>query len=159
MPRALTSLNVDRAYSSAQKVVETHPNFHRGYVTMGHAYLQMGDPEAALANYRRAQALEGSVPAYDAFVARALAITGEKEKAARILTGLVERSGDRYIRPEMLAIGYATLGDIDEAMAQLQLALEARSAGLIYLVVDPMYDPLREDPRFKALVEKVGLAQ
>ena len=61
------------------------------------------------------------------------------------------------IRPEMLAVGYAALGDMDEAFAHLDEALEARSAGLIYLAVDPMYDPLKADPRFDELVKKVGL--
>jgi serine/threonine-protein kinase len=147
----------DGAIAQSRTVLETHPHYYRAYVTMGHAHLQMGDAEAALENYRRAQALEGSVPAYDAFIARGLAITGDKEKAARILTGLVERANDRYIRPEMLAIGYAALGDKDKAITLLQQALDARSAGLIYLVADPMYDPLRDDPRFQELVEKVGL--
>jgi serine/threonine-protein kinase len=145
------------AIAQSQKVLETHPHFHRAHVTMGHAYLEQGNPEAALENYRRAQALEGSVPAYDAFIARGLAVTGDEEKASRILSGLVERAIDRYIRPEMLAIGYAAIGDLDEAMAQLQRALEARSAGMIYLLVDPMYDPLRDDPRFREMVKKVGL--
>lgn len=138
-------------------MLDTHPQFYRAYITMGHAYFQKGNPEAALEQYRRAQALEGSVPSYDAFIARGLASTGEEEKARHILAGLVERAAERYIRSEILAVGFAALGEKDEAFKHLEHALEARSAGLIYLVVDPMYDPLRDDPRFRELVEKVGL--
>jgi hypothetical protein len=49
------------------------------------------------------------------------------------------------------------LGDRDEAFRQLDLALSARSAGLIYLHLDPLYDSIRDDPRFGALVEEIGL--
>jgi hypothetical protein len=49
------------------------------------------------------------------------------------------------------------LGDRDEAFRQLDKALEQRSAGMIYLHLDPLYDAIREDPRFSALVEKIGL--
>ena len=147
----------DGAIDQSRTMLEIHPQLYRAYLIIGHAHLQKGDPEAALEQYRRAQALEGSVPSYDAFIARGLAITGKGEKARRILAGLVERATERYIRPEVLAVGYAAVGEKDEAFAQLEKALEARSAGLVYLVVDPMYDPLREDPRFHELVEKVGL--
>lgn len=149
----------DAAIAQSLKALETHPHFYRLHVMIGHAYLQKGDPEAALEQYRRAQALEGSVPAYDAFIARGLAMTGQEEKASRILAGLVERSRDRYIRPEMLAIGFAALGEIDTAMDHLEEALEARSAGLVYLLADPMYRPLAGEPRFQAVVKAVGLSE
>ena len=58
---------------------------------------------------------------------------------------------------EFLAAVYGALGDPDEAFLQLDRAYADRSAGLIYLHLDPLYDPLRDDPRFGALVEKIGL--
>ena len=73
------------------------------------------------------------------------------------MAGLVERATERYIRPELLAVGFAALGNKGEAFGQLRKALDARSAGLIYLATDPMYDPLRDDPRFAELVGQVGL--
>ena len=69
----------------------------------------------------------------------------------------MERASERYIRPEVLAVGFAALGETDEALKHLEEAVEARSAGLIYLAVDPMYDALREDQRFVELVKRVGL--
>ncbi len=148
-----------KAIEYARSMLEIHPTLYRAYLIMGHAHYELGDYAAALEEYRRAQGLEGSVPSYDAFVARALAKTGEEEKARRILAGLVERSRERYIRPEVLAVGYAAVGELDEAFAHLDQALAARSAGLIYLVVDPIYAPLKGDPRFKELVQKVGLSE
>ncbi len=140
-----------------KKTLEIDPAYFQAYLDMGHAHLGLGQAQEALGLYRRGQALEGSVAAYDAFIARALAITGDKEHAERIMMGLVERATERYIRPELLAAGFAALGNKGEAFSQLRKALDARSAGLIYLATDPMYDPLRDDPRFMELVTQVGL--
>jgi len=49
------------------------------------------------------------------------------------------------------------VGDLDRAFACLERAFQVRSAGLIYLHVDPGYKPLRPDPRFGQLVERIGL--
>jgi hypothetical protein len=63
----------------------------------------------------------------------------------------------RYVRGEVLAMGYAALAELDRAFGWLDRALEERSAGLIYLHLDPGYDPLREDPRYAEIVRKVGV--
>lgn len=54
-------------------------------------------------------------------------------------------------------MGWAALGETDRAFAGLERAFQVRSAGLIYLHVDPGYEPLRTDPRFDQLVERIGL--
>jgi adenylate cyclase len=56
-----------------------------------------------------------------------------------------------------LAALYGALGEPDDAFRHLERAYAERSAGLIYLHLDPMYDSLREDPRFQAMVERIGL--
>ncbi|MGE5285872.1 MAG: TPR end-of-group domain-containing protein, partial [Micromonosporaceae bacterium] len=70
---------------------------------------------------------------------------------------LDEESRQHYVRSEILAMGYAALGDGDRAFACLERAYQARSAGLIYLHLDPAYAPLRDDPRFADLVRRIGL--
>jgi hypothetical protein len=54
-------------------------------------------------------------------------------------------------------MGYGALGDLDRAFAHLERAFHDRSSGLIYLHVDPGYQPLRSDPRFADLVARIGL--
>ena len=54
-------------------------------------------------------------------------------------------------------MGYAAVGDLDKAFAALERAYQARSAGLIYLHLDPGYEPLRADPRYAELVRRIGL--
>ncbi|MBE0593911.1 MAG: hypothetical protein IH616_16080 [Gemmatimonadales bacterium] len=54
-------------------------------------------------------------------------------------------------------MGYAAVGDFDRAFARLEQALQARSAGLLYVHLDPGYAPLRDDPRFAGIVSGVGV--
>jgi hypothetical protein len=62
-----------------------------------------------------------------------------------------------YVRPEAIAAGWGALGDLEAAFSWLDKALEARSAGLIYLNVDSAFDPLRDDPRYAVMLEQIGL--
>ena len=114
-------------------------------------------PESALSWYRRAQALERAVRSYDAMIVRALAALGQKDEAEAILARLEEESRQHYMRAEILAMGYAAVGNLDGAFASLERAFQAHSAGLIYLHLDPGYGPLRGDPRFADLVKRIGL--
>jgi len=88
---------------------------------------------------------------------RALAALDRDDEAKEILARLEEESRQHYVRAEILAMGYASLGQLDSAFASLERAFQTRSAGLIYLHVDPGYRPLRADPRFGTLVERIGL--
>ena len=55
-------------------------------------------------------------------------------------------------------MGYAAMGNLDRAFACLDRAIQARSAGVIYLKLDPGYEPLRGDPRFNASLQRIGLS-
>ena len=83
--------------------------------------------------------------------------TGTGDEADEILARLEEESRQHYVRSEIMAMGYAAVGDVDRAFACLERAFQVRSAGLIYVHVDPGYMPLHPDPRFRQLVERIGL--
>jgi hypothetical protein len=88
---------------------------------------------------------------------RGLAPLGRHEEAAEILARLEEESRHHYVRAEAVAMGYAAMGEANRAFLSLERAFQARSAGLIYLQVEPGYLPLRKDPRFGELVRRIGL--
>jgi hypothetical protein len=97
------------------------------------------------------------VRSYDAMIVRALAALGRREEADEILARLESESRQHYVRAEYLAMGHAAVGNLDAAFDALERAYQARSAGLIYLHLDPGYEPLRSDPRYKELVQRIGL--
>jgi hypothetical protein len=90
-------------------------------------------------------------------IVRALAALGQKDEAEAILQRLEEESKQRYMRAEIIAMGYAAVGDTDKAFSSLERAFQSHSAGLIYLHIDPGYFPLKKDPRFADLVQRIGL--
>ncbi|MGH7488818.1 MAG: TPR end-of-group domain-containing protein, partial [bacterium] len=66
---------------------------------------------------------------------------------------------DTYTLPLFLARIYTALGNYDEAMKNLELVYNDRSESAVWLKVDPSLEPLRNDPRFIALIRKVGLPE
>ena len=140
-----------------QRTLELDQTYSRAYLDMGNAYLAQGQPEKALAAYRRGQILEGSVISFNASTARALAAMGNEDEVRRTLKELEELSHNRYTRSEIIAAGYAAIGEMDAAYEWLEVAFDAKSAGLIYLAVDPAYAPLWEDERFGPFAEKIGI--
>ncbi len=127
------------------------------YLDIGSAYLGLGDAEKALDWYRRGQALPTSVRSYDALLVRALAALGRREEGEAILTRLEDESRQHYVRAEVVAMGYAAFLDFDRAFGWLERALQDRSGGLVYLHLDPGYLPLKQDPRYAALVKRIGV--
>jgi adenylate cyclase len=139
------------------KTLELDAGYFQAYLDIGAAHLALGDPEQALTWWHKGQMLDSSVRSYDALIVRALAPLKRHEEAAEILARLEEESRHKYVRAESLAMGYAAIGDADRAFLSLERAFQARSAGLIYLQIEPGYLPLRKDPRFGELARRIGL--
>lgn len=147
----------EAAIDQGRTTLEIEPNYFQAYLDVGAAEMARGNPAAALVAFQKGQSLGPAVRSYDAMIVRPLVALGETEEAIAIMERLAIQAKTEYVRAEVLAMGYAAVGDLDAAFASLQRALEARSAGLIYLHLDPGYEPLRGDLRYDELVRKVGL--
>jgi len=147
----------DAAIAQGERTMDMDEICHRAQHYIASAYLAKGDPERALSWYRRAQSLERAPRAWDALIVRALAALGQADEGEAILSRLEDESQRQYFRGEIVAIGYAALGNLDRAFAWLERAYQARSAGLLYLKLDPGYGPLRSDRRFGDLVKRIGV--
>ncbi|HVL70233.1 MAG TPA: protein kinase [Vicinamibacterales bacterium] len=145
------------AIAQGEKIIELGEDFFVAYLDIGSAHLGLGDAEQALKWYQKGQALETSVRSYDSFIVRALAALDRRDEAEEIMRRLEDEARQTYIRADVMAMGYAALGRTDEAFDCLDRAYETRSAGLIYLHLDPGYAPLRPDARFAALTRRIGL--
>jgi class 3 adenylate cyclase len=96
-------------------------------------------------------------PEIDAAIGRAHADAGEREEAEKVLADLRERLRHGFVSAYYPALVHVGLGQFDEAFDWLAKAEAERSSYLGWLKVDPELDPLRSDPRFAALLRKVGL--
>jgi len=153
----LYARDYDAAIAQGRRTIEMAPEYTLSYLDMGTAHLALGDAGEALKCFQHAQSLKAAIRSYDALIVRALAAVDQREEAEAIMQRLEDESKQQYIRQEALAMGYAALGDVDRALQCLDRALMERSAGLTYVHIDPGFDALRGDPRFAALVERVGV--
>jgi hypothetical protein len=70
---------------------------------------------------------------------------------------MIARSDTMYIRPIVIGTLYTRAGLKEEALHYLQLAFRERSPGVPYFSIDPIFDFLRDDPRFQAMIDSLGL--
>jgi len=82
---------------------------------------------------------------------------GKKGEVQRMLDDWIKQSEKEHVPPYHIAWLYLVLGKNDQGFKWLDKAVKERDSELLNLKVDPRLDPIRSDPRFKALLKKVGL--
>jgi TolB-like protein/Tfp pilus assembly protein PilF len=145
----------DEAIERLRRTLELDPNFYYAHYNLGLALELKGDLNAAIAEYKKARELnDDPVPA--AYLGHAYAVAGRKEEALQIVSKLGEQAKHRYVPNPAFALIELGLGNKERALDLLEKSYEAHEARFIaYIKVDPFLDPLRGDPRFEALVQKV----
>ena len=158
--RLLAAGRYDEALQQVQKTLELDPNFAPAHQTLGWAYLRTGKREASIQEFKKALQLSGTDdPDLMLDLGFAYATTGNRREAEIILAKL-KRLQERGLVPSgSIAILYGALGDSNQAFAWLQKAYEERDPQLTYVKVGRRFEPLRHDPRFQALVRRIGLPE
>src|SRR6266700_1981943 len=145
----------DEAIAQLRKTLEMTPGFYYAYLYLGQALEMKGARDTAIAEYQKARALNDD-PSVLGLLAHAYAFSDNKIAAEKILDRLKELSKDRYVSAYSFALIYLGLGDKEEALGWLEKSYQDRAGSDIgYIRVDPLLDPLRGDPRFEALAEKI----
>jgi TolB-like protein/Tfp pilus assembly protein PilF len=143
----------DEAVAQLRKTVEIDPTFYFAHYNLGQTLQLKGDVPAAIAEYEKAQLLNDDARV---LVAAAKAQLGDKDAAVRTLAELVELSKYRYVNAYSRAVLNLSLNNREEAIRWLEQGVANHEGQPItWIKVDPMLDPLRGDPRFEALVQKI----
>lgn len=153
----LQARQIDSAIQEFRKVLNTDPNFMIGYWLLAQALLQKGLHEAALALLQKAFDLSAGNSWMLAWVGYAQAAAGEKAKAQAVLADLNQRAAQSHIRAFYYALIHLGLGEIERALDYLEKAYEERELWLVWGRTDALFDPLQKEPRFRALLRKIGL--
>jgi tetratricopeptide (TPR) repeat protein len=151
------SRQYDKAIEQLKKTLELDPNFAPAHLCLGWAYVRQGRFDEGMAEYQKVRTIVGSGPYGLADLGYAYARTRKKSEATKILNELLEFSKQGYSLPFDIAIVYWGLGDKDKTLEWLEKASEERSTFLLFIKIDPQWDGLRSDPRFIAIMKKMGL--
>lgn len=148
----------NRAIEAFYKTLEMDPNFSFTHFYLGKTYVQKSMYKKALAEFHKEKEIIRVTQLYvDAWIVAITALMGKKNEALQMLNDLMEQSKLVYIRPYLLACIYAALGEDDLCFKWLNKAYEEHDSYLRWLKGEALFDCIRSDPRFKALLKKVGL--
>jgi serine/threonine protein kinase/TolB-like protein/Tfp pilus assembly protein PilF len=147
----------DQATDQYQRALEMDVNSGFAYWALGRTFTAKGRYNEAIETLQKSIPLSGDSPDERAELARTYALAGRRDEALKVLNELKQLSERKHVSPTVIAAIYGALGDKDQAFAWLNKAFETRDFILVLLKVEPMFDPLRDDPRFTALMKRVGL--
>jgi serine/threonine-protein kinase len=150
---------LDQAAEQCRRTVDLDPNFAVAHHLMGWIHLQGGRHGEAVRAARRSVELSGRSSLMTASLGHALAVSGEPDEARKLLEELMRRKRRGYVPPYDIALVHAGLGEAREALEWLNEAHEERYGWLVYLQADPIWDVLRPEPGFGALVRRIGLPE
>lgn len=149
-----------RQYSQSERqlnnLLELNPSFIRAYVLLGKVHEQKGEAEKALEMLTRALEFAPDDPVTMSVLAHALTTAGKLVEARKILADLEATANRRYVSAVQIAAIRIGLGETDQAHESLEQAYENRDVELVWLKINPIFDPIRSDPRFVDLVERVN---
>ena len=143
----------DRAIEAA-KLAAGHPD---AASLMGYSHMADGDIEQAAAVFENDIRLRGRGDSQLANLANALYRAGEPARARLLLEELEKRADEHFVSPLSLAAVYFAAEDETRAYEMLESAVESRARGVIFLNVSTSFAAQRTDPRFVAILERVGL--
>jgi tetratricopeptide (TPR) repeat protein len=147
----------DRAMEQIRQVLELDPHHHIGYLVAGQIRCMEHAFDEAIASLRRASELSGRSPMVLGWLGLALAQGGNAAEARDLLQSLHAIAAKTYAPPSSFAWIYYGLGEIDDAFTWMDRAVDARDHMMTPIKSYPFLDPIRNDPRFAALLRKMNL--
>jgi tetratricopeptide (TPR) repeat protein len=156
------TLYLARRYEGAiqhlSRTLELYPNYEVARIWLARSYEQERRFPEAISLLDDGNASTRTL-FKDAERARIYAECGRQNDSLRILGDLQKLSSTQFIDPGLLAGIFIGLGRKKDALSQLESSVQVHSTALTSLKVLPLYDPLRSDPRFAALLRAVHLTE
>jgi Predicted integral membrane protein len=149
----------DDAIQQFSKAAELNPNDAWVRICLGRAYLGKGMEQRAIEEMETAQRSDPDNPLVIGLLGYGYAVTGRRADALKSLEALGEMEKKHYVSRMSRVYVYAGLGDKDKAFEWLEKAYQERSDLLAWFRKDPESKGLHSDPRFAALMRKVGFTE
>jgi len=154
---AFQARQFEHAEEQARHALALHSEFWLGHLILAKVYQQTGRVAAALPELDLAfQLSEGNTEALS-LKGYTLARLGRRTEAQQVLRTLLETARTRFVPPYNVALLQAGLGDSGAVYEWLEKARLDRDVHMVFLTVEPKWDPFRDDPSFQSLLERCGL--
>jgi tetratricopeptide (TPR) repeat protein len=153
----------DEAYDQFSKLIELEPSFHVAHWGLGWVQDRQSKFPEAISSFKTASELSGGGTEIIGGLGHAYAVSGQLDEVEKLLIELQQRSEERYVSPYYQALIYVGLAESDPAhkdktIELLERAYEDRFEWLVHLGVDPAFDWLVGEPRYDALLGRLGVS-
>lgn len=149
----------ERSLEQCRKALELDPNDIESHIVLGLNFEQQRLYEDALRALLRARELSGNNPLICGPLASCYTALGQQERTMELLGEVDRAARHAYVAPMTWVMIYAGLGDKDQAFQWLERAAEMHDVLLCYVGVNPIYDFIRDDSRYVALLQRLGLGR
>ncbi len=141
-----------------EQAVEIEPGFLLAHRVKGLTLVRMGRPDEGIASLLHARSINPRSAHTIADLGYALALAGRREEALLLRAELFRLERDRPVSAYDFAVLAAGLGETSQALAELEKGFAEGATGMRWLGVEPIFDPLRCEPRFRSLLARIGLS-
>lgn len=146
----------DEALERLQRAIDLEPDFWLAHLFISRVFTEKAMHSEAVAAARKAAELSGNSQSH-AYRAYALARWGKLSEARAVLNQLLKLSTERYVPPYNIALVYNAFGDREKAIDYLEKGVAEKDVRLVFLTVEPFWQNLQSEPRFRQLLKRMGL--
>ncbi len=149
----------ERAIKHLRAVIEIEPAFYFAYGVMGMIHLRSGRPEEALAVMEKTSEVTAENPLTIGIRAYVYGSAGKRDEALKLLDLLEKRKEQNYVPAKSFMFTRAGLGEWDQALEWAKRAIvdERDPMTVMNLPMEPLFDPVRTDPRYLSLLRTMNL--
>ncbi len=148
--------NYDAAVDAYRRLIDLDPVFHKVHASLGRTLTLMGRYEEAIQAFERALSLASRVPSAVAALGQALALAGREEAARECLRELETMARTRYVASTCFAVLHLGLGDTSKSLDWIEKSCDQHELPTAAIIVHPLWDPLRAEPRFERVLRRVA---
>jgi DNA-binding winged helix-turn-helix (wHTH) protein/tetratricopeptide (TPR) repeat protein len=148
----------DRAIDHLKTTSELEPNYMPTLFVLGCVFIQQGRLDEAIAQFQQIYKLDDEAYLAMGFMGYAHALAGQRAEAETLLNVLQEISERKYVSPYSLLVIHLALGPQERVFELLEQLYHERNEWLVWLKVSPELRPIRNHPRFKDLMSRVGFS-
>ncbi len=149
----------DEAVVEAEKLLRLSPDLYTARIILAQALFHRGERQRALQEFETVAKQAAAVPMGGAWLGWAYGRTSRRREAERILAELASAPPDRFVQPYARALVLVGLDRKTEALEWLEKGVDGHTEEVVFIKVEPALDPLRSDPRFEALLRRLGYAR